>query len=331
MNKKIVSSCLLMLSAPFVCAEDTHPSLYSDVELYSDSDDLKINQWSVGYQQSEGIFSHLHENEPEQKLLWSFKATRNNIDQADKTDYSGHAITATLGQKFNSNFSAALSVGDSRLSSNQARDITKDDSHLTTYGLQAKAKLNEQVTVHATHGREFLFNNSIIEGDSDQILHGDNTGLGIYWRPHDKWRVESKIHHQSLSDGNSSDKVSGALLYGISSGWPWIWTGVTAEKLEYEESRGSYWTPEDYQSVGLTFDSSFPVNDKLSMSFGANISRSKEDENPSGTGYSVSTGAGWQVSENISLNAKGYLLESTQKTSGWKQDGVNLSVKVKSF
>ncbi len=327
MNKNKLLACLLPLAISSSYASAETPQFHADADFYSDSDDLKVDQWSLGYQQSHGIFNYLHEEEPEKQLLWSVKAKRSTIDQLTKDDYRGQHLSAAVAYKYSKDLSTELSIGDGNLENRR----THKDNHLTTYSIKAQAKINPQLTVQAKQERDFLFDNAIVDDSSNNLLHGDTSDIGVYWRADEKWRVEGKANHLRLSDGNSSDKVSGSLLYGISPGWPWIWAGVSAEKLSFDKDRSSYWTPQDYQSVGLTLDSSFPVNDDLSMSFGANLNRSKEDNNPSGTGYSLSTGAEWKIAEQVKLKAQGYILESTQETSEWKQDGVSLSVNVKSF
>lgn len=318
-----------------VCAADaeTVTSTFNvGTHLYSDRDDLKINEWSAEYRTGHDIFDYLHEKEPENTLLWSVKGSRKSIDQDDAgkinvDDYQSYEVSGTLAQKLNDSLSVELGLGDVTVKNKRLNE----KNHLTRYGLKTKAKLSEQLTLQATHERNYLFEQGITEGDTGNLLHGDTTNLELYWRPEEKWRVEGKLKQQSISDGNDSQSISGSLLYGVSPSWPWIWTGVTAETLKYDEEKNSYWTPKDYRSYGLTADSSFAVNEDLSMSLGASLNRNKENNNPSGTGYSFSAGADWKMAENINLKAKGFLLESTQESSDWQQDEISLSVNVRSY
>ncbi len=322
-----IDNLFLADDIPKKAAGSIKSKIHSGVELYSDSDDLEINKLSIGYRHGHDIFNYLHEAEAEKEWLWSLKTTHDTIKRPTQDNYKGSEYSASVAQKINKQLSAEVGLGHSELK-NKRTGIT---DQLTSYSAKAKLAITDKLVVHAKQERQYLFDHAIIESDSGKLVHGDTSDLGLYWRAHDKWRVQGNILKQGLSDGNDSQKISGAVLYGISSGWPWIWTGIKAEKLEYDEQRASYWTPADYQSYGLTLDSSFPVSKDLSMSLGANFNRSKEDNNPSGTGYSVSAGADWKVAENISLKATGYLLESTQETSEWKQDGINLSVNMKAF
>jgi hypothetical protein len=296
-----------------------------DTTFYSDIDDLKIEQWSISYKQSHGIFSHLHNAEPEKKWLLSLKVARNIINQPVNDNYQGLSLSVTAVQKFSKNLSIELGVGDSTLDNKQ----TKEATHLTRYNLKAKIKLNKPLMLHLIHQRDFLFSHSIIEDAATNVLYGDTSFVGLYWRPHHKWRVEGKHHHLRLSDGNASNKLSGALLYGISPGWPWIWSGITAEKLAFNEERAGYYTPKKYKVINATIDGSFPINTQWNASFGASVNQSKEGNNPSGTGYSISAGANWTINKRIMLKVHGSLLESTQETSTWKQDNVNVSINVR--
>lgn len=327
MNKKLLSSLLVALAASSANAESVETAFQAGVDLYSDSDDMSIDKWKIGARKGHDIFHYKHDQEPEGEMLWSVDASKNSIDQDTDDDYKGYSIGGTVGTRVNDIFSAEIGLG----SDNMENQRTGKNESLTRYQLKGKARVNEQVNIQASHKRHYLFDHGIVQGDDGKLVHGDTTDLNVNWRVHEKLRASGGINNRDLSDGNGSQKVAGSLMYGISPGWPWIWAGVKAEKLEYDQDKNSYWTPEEFTSYGLTAESSFAINEALNMNLGANLSRNKEDSNPSGTGYSVSAGADWKVADNISLNAKGYLLESTQESSEWKQDGINLSVNMKSF
>lgn len=308
---------------------NARPSAHTDAQasLYSDSDDLEVQQYSLGYKQGESIFDYRHEQDRVGDTQWGVKIQRNRINQRNEADYSGYAGAVNVSHKFSDGLSLAGAIGRSQLENS----IKQADDALTTYDVQARLRLNPQLELHADHKKDYLFNDAIVEDDNGKLLSGRSSDVSLQWRPQKKIRVQGGVGHRSLSDGNQSDKVSGAVLYGISPDWPWIWTGVSAEHLSYDQDKASYWTPDTYTSYGVVVDSNFPVNDKVSLSLGGNLNRSKEDKNPAGTGYALSAGANWNVTENVDLDINGYVLKSSQEASDWKQDQVRLSLRVKSY
>ncbi len=321
---------LLLLTAQIHAEEvQVQPAPHYDAhaEFYSDSDDLNVQQYSIGYSKGDKIFDYRHELEKSGENLWGVEIKRNRIDQKNAADYDGYAANVSVARKFSDNVSASASIGRSQLENS----FTQADDSLTTYGLATRIKLNKQVELHASHSKDFLFQDAIVEDENGNLLSGKSSDVSLYWRAQKKIRVQGAAGHRSLSDGNAANKVSGSVLYGISADWPWIWTGVSAERLSYNQDKSSYWAPDKYTSYGVVLDSSFPVNDNLSMSLGANLNRSKEDNNPTGTGYSVSAGANWTVTDNVELDIHGDILKSSQEASDWRQDQLGLSLRVKSY
>ncbi len=307
---------------------DTPSALYDmESEFYSDSNDLSVQQHAFSYRQGVDIFHYKHEQQKQGDNLWGLHVRRSIVRQSNAADYRGSDIKASFARKFNDKLSVAGSIGRSELSNG----VQQAKKAITLYGLKARVKLTDEVEVQAHHSRDLLFNEALVEDDNGRLIDGKTSDIALFWRPHKKIRVQGATNYRSLSDDNSAKRTSAALLYGISPGWPWIWAGVSAEMLSYEQNKNSYWTPEKYTSYGVLVDSSFPVNDTLSLSMGANVNRNKEDDNPAGTGYSISAGADWTVRENVDIKMKGSLLESTQETSTWNQDQLSLSVNIRSY
>jgi len=294
--------------------------------FYSDSDDIDIRHGTLAYQTGNDIFNAKHAKETVGKTTVGLQVQHSLIQQVIKNDYLADTIDVTLSRKISDKLSIAASLGQGRIKNKQ----TKRNAQLTTYAVKAKLTLNKQVKLHIKQSTGFVFDDALIEDDNAQTLSGDITNIDLYWRPLEKIRVEGNGLYRSLSDNNHSQQLLGAVLYGISPNWPWLWVGVSAEKLSYDKTKLSYWTPNDYVSYGVVIDSSFPVNEHFSISLGGNLNTSKEDNNASGTGYSLSAGAYWMVRKNINIKLNGYLLESTQETSNWKQDQLNLSIAIKS-
>jgi hypothetical protein len=331
-NPQLITAGFLMITAATVTgtvAAETQksPDHYSfSTDIYSDKDDLNIQDWQMDYQHGANLFhdEDLTENDG---FSWGADLHKYTIRQRGAPDYDGHKLNATIGKKINTIFSLGLGLGQTSLEDR----LTGKDQDLTHYSLQGNAKFTDKIKLQVKHERSYLFREAILEDASGNLIDGDTTALSLNWRPAEKWRAYGTTQYRKLSDGNKSQRNSGAVLYGISPGWPWIWAGVSGETLSYDKNKPEYWTPEDYASVSLVLDSSFPVNDALSLSMGGAISRSKEDDNPGGTGYSASIGADWQVNETMSIKAGGSYIESSQESSTWKEDNLNLSVNIKSF
>lgn len=285
----------------------------STASFYEDSNDVKLNDWSVSYGYDLG-----------KNTKAKVSAHHHYITAgSDRDKYDGNEIIAEIKQKHNDFIETELSVGAVYLD-NRRTDKRKN---YTKYKAKIVAKPIKNTAITLEHGDDLLFREAIIEDDDNHLLSGKTTKISGSWRVSKRVIAEGSLQHRKLSDGNSSKQNRTALLYGISPDVPWVWAGVEAQSLSYDERKNNYWSPTDYKSYALIANGNFPVNKKLSVNVAGSVNRTKEKDQKWASGYSVGVGADFTLNENSHIKADATYLKSTRDGVDWdgRRVGVDFS------
>ncbi len=203
---------------------------------------------------------------------------------------------------------------------------------LTSYRVRGEAKLTEQVTVGVEHSKDFVFKDQLLTDANGDIMTAESTRADVKFRAAERVRLEADTTKRELSDGNASQKSKVGAFYGISPSWPWVWAGVEAEHLDFDQQKPGYWTPKNHKSVAASFASSFPVNDTLDLSSSISVGRGKDDDSvKAGTTYYASVGANAKVSENGKLSAEAHYIKAQQSNSAWDETGGSVGLTFKHY
>ncbi|MDD5393118.1 MAG: hypothetical protein PHE17_08885 [Thiothrix sp.] len=198
--------------------------------------------------------------------------------------------------------------------------------NLTTYRGRVEGKLSDKVTVGLEHEKDFAFRDGMVADDNNDILTQTRTRADIKYRPSKRVRLEANTERRRLSDGNRARQSKAGAYYGISPDWPWVWTGVEVEHLDYAQEKTNYWTPKNNRSAAVVLDASFPVNEKLELSSGLSVGRSRAAGTSTSNDYGVSLGANYKISKNAKLALDAHRYKSNQNDSRWHENGVTVGV-----
>lgn len=296
---------LIGLSSPlFAYSGDSIDKVFeSTASFYEDSNGVKRDEWSVSYG------SDLGESTKAKVTAHHHYVTAGS----DRDKYDGNEVVAEIKQKYNDFIEAELSVGAVYLD-NRRTDKRKN---YTKYKAKIITKPIKNTTISLEHSDDLLFREVIIEDDNNHLLSGKTTKVSGLWRVSRKIIAEGSMQRRKLSDGNASKQNRATLLYGISPDVPWVWAGVEAQSLSYDEKKNSYWSPTDYKSYALVANGNFPVNKKLNVNVTGSVNRTKEEGKKWASGYSAGVGADFTLSENSHVKADAIYLKSTRDGVDW--------------
>ncbi|MCK5917358.1 MAG: hypothetical protein KAG34_02980 [Cocleimonas sp.] len=323
-NKALLSCLMIGIVAPITAQADSVDDVINDfsakVSVYSDSGGIRIEDRSVQYQR--------HYKDKKNKADWKLEAHDYDIKGETGSDiYHGPDIVGTITKEFNNYVTGELSVGVIYLENQRTSDYTRRNK----YNAKATIKPNKKVTITAEHGEGFLFKEAIIEDDNNKLVSGQTSKVTGSWRAAERVILEGGSQYRRLSDGNKSRLHRGAALYGISTGTPWLWAGVEAQTLSYEDSKSNYWSPKDYEAYSVLITGNHKITEKLNIDGNANINRTKENNADWATGGAVTIGANYALTENTSVRADASYLESTRDGVKWDGNKVGASFIVSTF
>lgn len=301
------SAPLLLLAACYPSLADASEHLYGISSSYTEtSSDFKQRSLNLSYE----------------KNFFTATAHRSLLEN-EYDNYQLNAITAGVKAL---PVNGLLSV-DAIIGQSQMKRDGGSDKDLTSYQLGAQTKWENGSYVNIQHKKDFVVEQQIINSADGKLLHAETTSADIEFRPAKRIRLKAQGQYQKLSDNNRSRKQQVGAYYGISPDWPWIWTGVEVEHLDYEREDAAYWTPQNHRSVAATLSASFPVNEQISLSSSASINRSKSDNNPDwGTGYYLSAGSEIQLNNSTRLSANAHRIKSQQDDSAWDETGAEIGL-----
>jgi hypothetical protein len=324
-NNKALLSCLLIgVAIPITAQADTVDDVISNftakASAYNDSTGIRIEDRFIQYERLQKNKKH----KPDLKL----EAHDYDVDgETGKDSYHGSDVVGTITKEFNKYVTGEFSVGTVYLENQRTRDYTQ----FAKYKGKATIKPNSKVTITAEHGEDLLFKEAIIEDDANKLVSGETSRIATTWRAAERIIVEGSSQYRKLSDDNSSEHHRGALLYGISTGTPWVWAGVEAQSLSYDDKKTNYWSPEEYQAYALIANGNFTVTKKLKINANASVNRTKEDNFAWATGGAISVGTDYALTEKTSVKTHATYLQSTRDTTQWNGNSVGASFTVSHF
>jgi len=321
-NKALLSCLIIGVATPITAQADAVDDIINDftaqASVYSDSGGIRIEDKSIQYQR----------RYKSKKVDWKLEAHHYNFKGETGSDrYQGADIVSTVSKEFNDYIAAELSIGAVYVENKR----TTQDKNFTKYRGKVTLKPNNKVTINLEHEKDLLFKQAIIEDDNNKLVSGKTSRVSTSWRAAERVIVEGSSQYRKLSDGNQSKHHRGALLYGISTGTPWVWAGVEVQSLSYDKTKSNYWSPTEYEAYALIANGNFAVNKKLNLNVNASLNRTKEGKFDWATGGAVSVGADYALTKNIKLKAHATYLESTRDNVKWDGSKVGVSFVVSNF
>lgn len=289
----------------------------SSISSYTDSNGIELDDWSLS-----------HEYDAKDNFKSKISAHHYYVTAGTNRDkYDGNEITAKFGKKLGNSIEAEVNVGAIYLDNHR----TDKRTNHTSYKAKIMTKPSANSTISVEYADELLFREAIIEDDNGRLLSGKTTKLAGTWRVAKRFITEASTQHRKLSDGNASNHHRAAVLYGISPDTPWIWAGVEAQSLSYDQAKTNYWSPTEYKAYALIANANYKVSNNLSVNANGNINRTKEENHDWASGYSAGVGADYALSENAHIKTDAIYLQSTRENVDWDSHRIGASLEVSHY
>lgn len=285
----------------------------------SDDIDLKTIQFSYISNRREQFWPY--EESADSEWDWGIDLYR-YYGQGKGTGFTGHHLEGIFGWRYSTSSYFDGAIGIHRL------DVPsfENQKDRITYDLHAQVGITRNFNLLLNVTEDYVYQHGFQPAGAREFLNAERWVAGFEWKPLTSIRISGTSSIWNLSDSNTRRENITRLLYGISPGWPWIWIGMSYEELMYDIVKPDYWTPENFRSVGLVFESSFPIIENLSGAFSASLTNTKEDNNPKGKGGSINVGLDYKLTRAHTLRFGYNRIRSSQESSGWTENTYNLSL-----
>lgn len=323
----ILVQCLASINAAELSTinlDKDQPMVKSWLSTESTSDSFDQQLFQVEYKN--------HRRDP----LWPYeKETASAWDLGTRTllasgnspygNYQAGLLVGSLGRKFSKQMQL-----DSELGIHQIHNHDKHTSRLLTWGLSStyRSLSNWSVQFKVSRDRAYV---DFGPGVAFSRLNSLRFNGRFIYRPVDKIKLMIKSSKAYLSDKNIRTHHDVEVLYGISTGNPWLWIGFGAERLEFSRDMSfelplaRYWSPNRFYAFGPRFDLNLPILPLYSFSLGASLSRIKENDLSSGTGFLLSPSIVYGSRDNSQLKLGYTRIDSRQNISKWNSDSFALT------
>lgn len=306
-------------------AEEVPPAAERDlfslgVAANENSDDYDASTYSLSYRNRRRPWFWPWQEATARGLDWGLDVERTEGD-AGSTAFESLHVQGTLGAYLTAGTYLQARVGRHALETEQG------DRTITSRRITAMFGVNRSASLQLETARDFIYRGGSVTGGINQQLTAREHSVSLRWRPHLRLRLQAqgryREHDPDAENVGRQGEISA--MYGISPGWPWVWAGVGAEQLRYDEQVPAYWSPERYTAYGLRFESSFPVVARLSGSAAANLNR-QEENGASGTGYYLQAGLQYRLYGQLYARLDVSRSKSLQQSSDWSSETVVFSL-----
>jgi hypothetical protein len=314
-------ACVLaMCAAPADADETIERDLFQTGLLLDETtDDFDRDEWFASYRNHRRSMAWPWQESQATRPDWGIDL-RYNTGRLEDADFDARRFAALVGKRLSPAVYVELSAGRHRL---QTRGSTED---LTNYEAILRLTPSEALELRVQSERDYLYRDGFVSSSIDEFLSGRRHSLGAFWLPRERLRIVGEVERRELSDDNAGQRYSFAVLYGISPGWPWIWFGVGGGWLSYDEQRPGYWSPDEFTSVGLRFQSSFPLTDAFEASIAANLDRIEEKGLGDGHGEYIDASLTYRLTSTMRLRLGARRINSIQRGDRWSQTTYMLSL-----
>jgi hypothetical protein len=285
------------------------------------SDDYVAHTYSFSYRNNRREWFWPWQEAASRGIDWGLDVERTKGD-AGASEFTAVHGQGTLGFYLTKGSYLQAQVGRHKL------ETDSSDRSITSRHVTAMFGLNRSFSLQLETGRDFIYTGgSVTGGITRQLTSLDHTA-SFRWRPETRLRIQGQGGYRKYDETNEENIARHAdisALYGVSTGWPWVWAGIGAKTLKYDEEVVDYWSPDRFTAYGLRFESSFPVYKRLAASASANLNRQSENS-VAGYGYDVSGGFQYRLYGNLYARLDMSKSKSIQQSSTWKSDNITFSL-----
>jgi hypothetical protein len=285
------------------------------------SDDYEAHTYSFSYRNNRREWFWPWQESTSHGIDWGLDVDRTKGD-AGTSEFKAVHGQGTLGFYLTKGTYLQAQVGRHTL------ETDTSERSITSRHVTAMFGLNRSFSLQLESGRDFIYTGGSVTGGITRQLTALDHTASFRWRPETRLRIQGQGGYRKYDETNEENIARDAdisALYGIAPGWPWVWAGIGAQVLKYDESVPDYWSPERFTAYGLRFESSFPVYKRLAGSAAANLNRQSEN-GVEGYGYDVKGGFQYRLFGQLYARLDMSKSKSIQQSSAWKSDNITFSL-----
>lgn len=241
-----------------------------------------------------------------------------------QSTYHGYKFTGELARKFSNRFLLNAVAGTHLI-----RTPDPTTSQIATHSIFAGDvsgyfHFNDLFDMRAGVAHDLVYTELVQISNVSNALAATTYGIDLTYHPYERWRLVSRNTYRVYSDTNERKDTDTSILYGISTGVPWIWVGAGVEYLSFLKPESTYWTPDRFSAYGPRFEGDFPIEGNFSVAGGLNINRNQQDGLEGGWGYYASAKLRYGTREGSRIELGFQSILSQQRTGRWTGQGYTL-------
>ncbi|MEE9355118.1 MAG: hypothetical protein V3U75_05965 [Methylococcaceae bacterium] len=320
--KSFYSGAITVVACFFISGSCIAKDLYTlGTSSSRSTDDIDIKNIHLSYINNRREYFWPYEESDNRNIDWGFDYDR-YYGKADNIKFVGNHLQGIIGKAISksSYVSARIGLHSLNVPIQDSQDNRLSYEIFTDFGVSKKLNISLGIA------DDFIYQNGIQPAGVEEFLSAKKGRIALQWRPQDKLHISTKHSLWDMSDDNTRKQFNADMLYGLSTVKSWVWAGIAIEELQYENDREGYWSPKQFRSFGVVFESSVPVTDALSVGLSANWNRIKENNNPAGNGGSIYTGFDYKINSRYILRAGMSRIISSQGDSTWAENTYRFSI-----
>lgn len=226
--------------------------------------------------------------------------------------------------KKNENFNWSAAVGAHHLKNEEPGAAS---ATLMNIDLNSQWQFLNNQFLQFQYAHDWKYSDLSLPGSLDQFLKSDRFDLFFFLRPKNRLRVIAPVVVEEISDNNRKFQFNPQILYGIFSSSPWLWVGFGSEYLSNSDPGVGYWSPSRFIAFGPRVEYATAIGSShWSLISGFALNKIKEEDSPSGSGYSWSLGIQKGVRSETHVGVSCYKISSEQAGSRWNETGSRLNI-----
>jgi hypothetical protein len=322
MKNLFVISSLIYFSQLFVSPAQAVEQALIDVlaEHQATVDGINLNSLHILYQNHRRDLFWPYPGEKNESVDLGARAVLNQGTNPT-SDYYGYSGSVLLGRKFSQNSELDAEIGEASLLN------TRNDQrqNILIGQIEERQVVGKKFDSDVILKRDFIYLDLMQPGAVSEFIAAISAYANLQYHLSESWRLLSRSSYRWLSDANRRVETDLAIMYGISTGVPWIWVGVGGDYLSFQTNRNVYWSPLQFYSFGPRVEVSTPLFGDFSLNVGANLNSQTELRFIPGTGYYAVASLDYGSRERVLVRLSYTRIQSYQGSNQWNDDGIALS------
>ena len=203
-------------------------------------------------------------------------------------------------------------------------DVANKNSSHAVGSIKSELHPSDELWLSFKLGREFIYPQILPLTSNSADARADNLNSFLRYNLTTNTQLQFKNQLIWLKDTNRRITSDAQIMYAISKYPHWILIGLGMEHQQNTLTNQSYWSPGQFFSYGLRFDTNFNLSKNFSFFLGGSVNSLSENGN-SGNGHYLQSGL--QIGNSRTGSTKLFYedIKSTQAGKAWTSGSFGLS------